>query len=82
MSDFTIIDCRPNAKAEPLTITARNREDAAKQVYSLDLVRSGQHANNLVCRVYWQEENMKSMVRLYHKSSYRYHSPPHLKSFS
>jgi hypothetical protein len=76
LTDFIVIDCRPSPKTKTRTITARNPEDAAKQVFAVDLVRSGQRAENLVCRVYWQEGNMKSMVRLYHKSSNRISYPP------
>jgi hypothetical protein len=67
---FTIIDCRLPIVSEPLSVTAYNPEDAARQALSLELMRSGL-PKEMVCRVYWQEGERKSMVRLYRRSAHK-----------
>jgi hypothetical protein len=64
LTHYTIIDCRSASLTKPLSITGRTPEEAAKQALSLELKRGG-HPKDLVCRVYWQDGETKTMVRLY-----------------
>jgi hypothetical protein len=64
---YTIIDCREGAGGNTLATPARSPEHAAKVALGLDLFRSGVR-NHMVCRVYWEQDGQRNMVRLYSQS--------------
>jgi len=62
--DIRIVDLRPETGRVIQVQGAKSPEAAAEAALNLKLVRAGK-SGNLVCKVYWAEKDVTTMVRLY-----------------
>lgn len=69
MAKFRVIDLQSQKIQPEQTVEAKSPEHASEVALGVRGVRSGK-PENLICRVYWQENGKTNMVRLYSASAH------------